>query len=31
MRKGDSELLGKLSAAIMAIRAKGEYQKIQSK
>ncbi|NQD95418.1 ABC transporter substrate-binding protein [Pseudomonas sp. CrR25] len=31
VRKGDSELLGKLDAAIQAIRANGEYQRIQSK
>ncbi|MCY1507657.1 Lysine/arginine/ornithine-binding periplasmic protein [compost metagenome] len=29
VRKGDSELLGKLNAAIQAIRANGEYKKIQ--
>ena len=31
VRKGDAELLGKLNAAIQAIRASGEYQKIQAK
>jgi arginine/ornithine transport system substrate-binding protein len=31
VRKGDSELLGKLNAAIQAIRENGEYQKIQDK
>nr|WP_298144780.1 ABC transporter substrate-binding protein [uncultured Pseudomonas sp.] len=31
VRKGDSELLGKLNDAIQAIRANGEYQRIQSK
>ncbi|MDM8347333.1 ABC transporter substrate-binding protein [Pseudomonas sp. sp1636] len=30
VRKGDSELLGKLNAAIKAIRDNGEYQKIQA-
>ena len=29
VRKGDQELLGKLNAAIQAIRANGQYQKIQ--
>lgn len=31
VRKGDSELLGKFNAAIQALRANGEYQKIQGK
>lgn len=31
VRKGDSELLGKLNAAIAAIRASGEYQQIQQR
>jgi arginine/ornithine transport system substrate-binding protein len=31
VRKGDSELLGKINDAITAVRASGEYQKIQSK
>ncbi|WP_439887690.1 ABC transporter substrate-binding protein [Pseudomonas sp. MBLB4123] len=31
VRKGDAELLGRLNAAIQAIRASGQYQKIQSK
>jgi arginine/ornithine transport system substrate-binding protein len=31
VRKGDSELLGKLNAAIQAIRANGRYQQIQDK
>ncbi|MBC9251991.1 ABC transporter substrate-binding protein [Pseudomonas alcaligenes] len=31
VRKGDQALLDKLNAAILAIRANGEYQKIQSK
>ncbi|MBB2495651.1 ABC transporter substrate-binding protein [Aquipseudomonas ullengensis] len=31
VRKGDKALLDKLNAAILAIRANGEYQKIQSK
>jgi arginine/ornithine transport system substrate-binding protein len=31
VRKGDSELLGKLNGAIQAIRANGRYQQIQDK
>ena len=31
VRKGDKALLDKLNAAILALRANGEYQKIQSK
>lgn len=31
VRKGDSELLAKLNAAIKAVRDSGEYQKIQAK
>jgi arginine/ornithine transport system substrate-binding protein len=31
VRKGDRELLGKLNAAIQAIRANGQYQQIQDK
>ena len=31
VRKGDSELLGKLNGAIQAIRANGQYQQIQGK
>jgi len=31
VRKGDSALLGKLNSAIQAVRANGQYQKIQGK